>query len=102
MLGPVLCIGWCAAVAGAAEGLKLSKEMGALIAGLSIAAFPYSIHVTAKTLPDWYKKLDVSSRARARGGRVRRAALRPGARGRIAWGERRKPPPVPQGAGWPP
>jgi DNA-binding NarL/FixJ family response regulator len=25
--------------------------MGALVAGLSIAAFPYSIHVTAKTLP---------------------------------------------------
>jgi len=44
-------IGWCAAVAGLAGGLGLSKEMGALIAGLSIAAFPYSIHVTAKTLP---------------------------------------------------
>ena len=44
-------IGWCAAVAGAAWWLGLSKEMGALVAGLSIAAFPYSIHVTAKTLP---------------------------------------------------
>jgi hypothetical protein len=31
--------------------MHLSMEMGALIAGLSIAAFPYSIHVTAKTLP---------------------------------------------------
>jgi hypothetical protein len=31
--------------------MNLSKEMGALVAGLSIAAFPYSIHVTAKTLP---------------------------------------------------
>jgi Kef-type K+ transport system membrane component KefB len=44
-------IGWCAAVAAAAAGLGLSKEMGALVAGLSVAAFPYSIHVTAKTLP---------------------------------------------------
>src|SRR5688500_7289278 len=31
--------------------MDLAKEMGALVAGLSIAAFPYSIHVTAKTLP---------------------------------------------------
>jgi Kef-type K+ transport system membrane component KefB len=44
-------IGWCAAVAGAANAMGLSKEMGALVAGLTIAAFPYSIHVTAKTLP---------------------------------------------------
>jgi Kef-type K+ transport system membrane component KefB len=44
-------VGWCAAVAAAAGALGLSKEMGALVAGLSIAAFPYSIHVTAKTLP---------------------------------------------------
>ena len=44
-------IGWCAAVAGGAGALGLSIEMGALIAGLSIAAFPYSVHVTAKTLP---------------------------------------------------
>src|SRR6185503_19978326 len=44
-------IGWCGAVAGAAGAMGLSKEMGALVAGLSIAALPYSIHVTAKTLP---------------------------------------------------
>jgi Kef-type K+ transport system membrane component KefB len=44
-------VGWCAAVAAVAGALGLSKEMGALVAGLSIAAFPYSIHVTAKTLP---------------------------------------------------
>jgi Kef-type K+ transport system membrane component KefB/voltage-gated potassium channel Kch len=43
--------GWCVAVAAAATALGLSKEMGALIAGVSISAFPYSIHVTAKTLP---------------------------------------------------
>ncbi len=44
-------LGWCAAMATAGAYLNLSKEMGALIAGLSIAAFPYSVHVTAKTLP---------------------------------------------------
>ena len=44
-------IGWCVAVAGAAGQLGLSKEMGALVAGLAISAFPYSLHVTAKTLP---------------------------------------------------
>lgn len=44
-------IGWCVAVAGTAGALGLSKEMGALVAGLAISAFPYSLHVTAKTLP---------------------------------------------------
>jgi Kef-type K+ transport system membrane component KefB len=44
-------LGWCAAVAAAASALGLSKEMGALIAGLSVSAFPYSVHVTAKALP---------------------------------------------------
>ena len=44
-------IGWCAIVAVVASWMGLSKEMGALVAGLSISAFPYSIHVTAKTLP---------------------------------------------------
>jgi Kef-type K+ transport system membrane component KefB len=46
-----ISIGWCALIAGAAGLLGVSKEMGALIAGLSISAFPYSIHVSAKTLP---------------------------------------------------
>ncbi|HEX3135779.1 MAG TPA: cation:proton antiporter [Planctomycetota bacterium] len=44
-------IGWCAFVAGAAAAMGLSQEMGALVAGLTISAFPYSLHVTAKTLP---------------------------------------------------
>jgi len=46
-----ISLGWCAAVAGLAGWMGLSKEMGALVAGLSISAFPYSVHVTAKTLP---------------------------------------------------
>ena len=44
-------LGWCALVAGVAGAMGLSKEMGALVAGLSIGVFPYSLHVTAKTLP---------------------------------------------------
>ncbi len=49
----VVCvaIAWCAAVAALAEWLHLSMEMGALVAGLSISAFPYSVHVSAKALP---------------------------------------------------
>ncbi|MFN8392459.1 MAG: cation:proton antiporter [Bdellovibrionota bacterium] len=46
-----ISIAWCAIMAGLADVLQLSNEMGALIAGLSISAFPYSVHVTAKTLP---------------------------------------------------
>jgi hypothetical protein len=41
-------IAWCFAVAGAAEVAGLSREMGALIAGQSIAAFPYGVDVAAK------------------------------------------------------
>lgn len=44
-------MGWCALVAGGAGYLGLSRAMGALIAGVSISTFPYSVHVTAKTLP---------------------------------------------------
>lgn len=46
-----ISIAWCALVAAVAEKFGLSKEMGALIAGISISSFPYSIHVTAKALP---------------------------------------------------
>jgi Kef-type K+ transport system membrane component KefB len=41
-------IAWCFAVAGAAQLAGLSREMGALFAGMSIAAFPYGADVTAK------------------------------------------------------
>jgi Kef-type K+ transport system membrane component KefB len=44
-------LGWCAAMSGLAGMLGVSKEMGALIAGVSLSAFPYSMHVTAKVLP---------------------------------------------------
>jgi Kef-type K+ transport system membrane component KefB len=44
-------LGWCAAGAGAANALGLSTAMGALVAGLALAAQPYRLHVTAKVLP---------------------------------------------------
>ena len=39
---------WCFLVCGLAEAAGLSKEMGALIAGMSIAAFPYGVDVISK------------------------------------------------------
>ncbi len=47
----LMSIGWCSFVAFSAGYLGLSKEMGALVAGIAISSYPYSIHVTAKTLP---------------------------------------------------
>ncbi|MBI4425694.1 MAG: cation:proton antiporter [Elusimicrobia bacterium] len=39
---------WCFLLCGLAERAGLSKEMGALIAGMSIAAFPYGADVVSK------------------------------------------------------
>ena len=44
----ITSISWCFLVTGTADAIGLSKEMGALIAGLSIAAFPYALDVIAK------------------------------------------------------
>jgi Kef-type K+ transport system membrane component KefB len=41
-------VAWCFVVSGLAEWLGLSREMGALIAGLAIAAFPYGADVVSK------------------------------------------------------
>jgi Kef-type K+ transport system membrane component KefB len=41
-------LAWCFALCGLAEKAGLSKEMGALIAGTSIAAMPYSVDVISK------------------------------------------------------
>jgi Kef-type K+ transport system membrane component KefB len=41
-------VAWCFAVSGIADELGLSREMGALIAGLSISAFPYGADVISK------------------------------------------------------
>ncbi|TGM53604.1 cation:proton antiporter [Leptospira adleri] len=44
----ITSIAWCFLLCGFAERAGLSKEMGALIAGVSIAAFPYGADVIAK------------------------------------------------------
>ncbi|HSF05731.1 MAG TPA: cation:proton antiporter [Methylomirabilota bacterium] len=41
-------VAWCFVVSGIAERMGLSREMGALIAGLSISAFPYGADVISK------------------------------------------------------
>jgi len=41
-------VAWCFVVAGAAQWAGLSREMGALVAGMSVAAFPYGADVAAK------------------------------------------------------
>jgi Kef-type K+ transport system membrane component KefB len=46
-----MSIAWCAFMAGVGAWIGLSMEMGALIAGVAISTFPYSVHVTAKVLP---------------------------------------------------
>ena len=41
-------LAWCFLVSGLASALDLSREMGALIAGVAISTFPYTLDVTAK------------------------------------------------------
>ena len=41
-------LAWCFLVAGMAHGLGLSREMGALSAGVAISTFPYTLDVVAK------------------------------------------------------
>jgi Kef-type K+ transport system membrane component KefB len=41
-------LAWCFAMAGFADALKLSPAMGALIAGVMISTFPYTLDVVAK------------------------------------------------------
>jgi Kef-type K+ transport system membrane component KefB/voltage-gated potassium channel Kch len=41
-------LAWCFAMSEFAELLGLSREMGALIAGVSLSTFPYALDVTAK------------------------------------------------------
>lgn len=47
----IVSVGWCVGFAAISGAIGVSREMGALIAGICIASFPYSVHVTAKVLP---------------------------------------------------
>ena len=44
----ISAVGWCFLLSGAAERVGLSREMGALIAGVSISSFPYGSDVITK------------------------------------------------------
>lgn len=46
----VASLGWCSCICGVAAYFNLSPEMGALIAGISISTFPYSLDVVAKVV----------------------------------------------------
>jgi Kef-type K+ transport system membrane component KefB len=46
----VTALGWCFFMAGAASAIGLSREMGALIAGVSLSTFPYTVDVAAKAV----------------------------------------------------
>jgi Kef-type K+ transport system membrane component KefB len=46
----VSALAWCFFLAGAASWIGLSREMGALIAGVSLSTFPYNLDVMAKAV----------------------------------------------------
>jgi Kef-type K+ transport system membrane component KefB/voltage-gated potassium channel Kch len=49
-------LAWCFLIGEIAEKLDLSREMGSLVAGVSLSTFPYALDVTAKvtTLRDFF------------------------------------------------
>src|SRR5207244_9870651 len=49
-------LAWCFRIGEIAEKLHLSREMGSLVAGVSLSTFPYALDVTAKvtTLRDFF------------------------------------------------
>lgn len=46
----ITAIAWCFLITGLAGEIGLSREMGALIAGVSLSTFPYNVDVIAKVL----------------------------------------------------
>lgn len=52
-------LAWCFIMAGLASRLELSREMGALIAGVALSTFPYTLDVAAKvtSLRDFFVTL---------------------------------------------
>lgn len=46
----VTAVAWCFLISGIAGAIGLSREMGALIAGVSLSTFPYNIDVIAKVI----------------------------------------------------
>jgi len=52
-------LAWCFLIGGLGEKLGLSREMGALVAGVALSTFPYTLDVTAKvtSLRDFFLTL---------------------------------------------
>lgn len=46
----IAALAWCFLVSGAADWLGLSREVGALVAGVSMSTFPYNLDVIAKVI----------------------------------------------------
>lgn len=46
----IAALAWCFFISGAADLLGLSREMGALIAGVSMSTFPYNVDVISKVI----------------------------------------------------
>lgn len=46
----VASLGWCFLIAGTADYLGLSLEMGALIAGIAVSTFPYNLDIIGKII----------------------------------------------------
>ena len=46
----VAALAWCFLVSGCADWLGLSREMGALVAGVSMSTFPYNVDVIARVI----------------------------------------------------
>jgi len=46
----VTAVAWCFLISGIAGAVGLSREMGALIAGVSLSTFPYNVDVIAKVI----------------------------------------------------
>lgn len=46
----VTAVAWCFLIAGIAGAMGLSREMGALVAGVSLSTFPYNVDVIAKVI----------------------------------------------------
>ena len=59
-------LAWCFLVGEVGQRLELSREMGALVAGVAISTFPYALDVTAKvtTLRDSSSHCSLSPSAR--------------------------------------
>lgn len=53
---PLGALAWCFLIGEVAERLHLSREMGSLVAGVSLSTFPYALDVTAEvtTLRDFF------------------------------------------------